>query len=136
LVAAPYRACIRCRSSSSNVGLNECVTAGLFYFQEILGLQRIDPALVEMPSVDTAGIHIAGIIFRLLDQEGTPKQDLAAGATTGAFSLPKGEELLIFICVDAGSEKTPHLSCGLPRAQAKSSCGRGQGGAVRGKLHE
>jgi hypothetical protein len=71
------------------------VAAGFFDFEQVLGNDGEEPALVEVLAVNAAGVHVAFSVFRLFDEERTAEENLAAGAAARAFAFAAGEKLFV-----------------------------------------
>jgi hypothetical protein len=101
-----------------SVRLCERVSAFLFYFKKIFGNDRIEAALIEAASIDTAGIDVTRCILGFLDQKRAADKNLATGSAAGAFALAAGQQFFVLPRVNTGSNEAPCFADSL--AQPKS----------------
>jgi len=103
------------------IRIHEGIAALFFNLQQIPGHDGKETALIEVPSVDAAGIYFTRRILGTLDQKRAADQNLAAGATTRAFPAAAGEKLFIACGVDTCPEEAANLPRQLPDLKAKPS---------------
>jgi len=72
-------------------------------------------------AVNAAGIHgLAGVLARLLDQEGTFEKDFATRPAACAFAFAPREQFFILFGVDVGTDEPPELAGRLPGAELEA----------------
>jgi hypothetical protein len=79
--------------------------------------------LIEVPAIDPAGVDVAGLVFRLLNQEGAADEDFATGSAAGAFALAPRQQSFVVAGIDICQKKPAYLSYSLTRPKPDSADG-------------